>query len=222
MNDTLFEATPDYPESVLISIYNAYPRKLGRPGALKRIREALDRICAGEIDGAARTQGQAIEFLRLKTEQFRREVGGREAKRIPHATTWFNQSRYLRPAIEGCELPRRLESCIEILGEYPTMPSADVIGTDPHAFLPALAAIDRALARMEAIRPYTKPERRLKSRTEIYAMAVKTWPESDLRYIPNPVKWYLECQYDQPESMWTRKPVNGFEQEREQLSQLLN
>jgi hypothetical protein len=64
----LFEAPPTYPESVLLSIYNAYPRRTGRPAALKRIAEALDRICQGEIDGSPRTQRRSRRHKQRRGE----------------------------------------------------------------------------------------------------------------------------------------------------------
>ncbi len=36
----LFALPAPYPESVLLSIYNAYPRRTGRPAALKQWSEA--------------------------------------------------------------------------------------------------------------------------------------------------------------------------------------
>ena len=221
----LFAAPPTYPESVLLSIYNAYPRRTGRPAALKRIREALDRICDGEIDGSQRTQAEAIEFLRMKTGEARRLMGAREQKFIPHFATFLHQRRYLRPVNPDELLPTRLEAAIEILAEYPTMPAVKQIKDNLPAFTPALNAIDKALAAMEkkleSHHTYCLAQnaaRRLKSRTELYAMAVKeTWPIEDLKFVPNPVKWYSESRFDQNESAWRRQPANGYEQERDQL-----
>jgi hypothetical protein len=220
----LFAAPPNYPESVLLSIYNAYPRRTGRPAALKRIAEALDRICQGEIDGSPRTQAEAIEFLRVKTEEARRQMGARIQKNIPHPTTFYHQSRYLRPVNPDELLPSRLEAAVEILAEYPTMPDVRQIRDNLPAFTPALNAIDKALAAMEkkleSHHTYLLAKniaRRLKSRTELYAMAVKQWPAEDLKFVPNPIKWYAESRFYQNEQQWQRKPTNGYEQERDQL-----
>jgi hypothetical protein len=213
----LFEAPPTYPESVLLSIYNAYPRRTGRPAALKRIAEALDRICQGEIDGSPRTQAEAIEFLRVKTEEARRQMGAREAKFIPHFATFLHQRRYLRPEVAtAIAQPKRLQACIDILSEYP-MIKRRTVSDEPQTFMTALMAIDKALEQMEQRQPPVNCVRRLKSRTEIYAMAVKQWPVEDLKFVPNPVKWFSEARYEQPEQSWQRKPVNGYEQERDQL-----
>ena len=225
----LFADSADYPESVLLSIYNAYPRRTGRPMALKRIREALDRICQGEIDGSPRIQAEAIEFLRVKTEEARRQMGSREQKFIPHMATWLHQRRYLRPSIAADEvMPMRLVECIWILSVYPKMPSVGNIRDNVSAFLPALAAIDKAIEAMEhRLINYTLAERkqhaarRLQSRTELYAMAVKQWPVEDLKFVPNPAKWFNEARYDQPEQSWQRQSVNDYVQERDQLSRIL-
>lgn len=239
MTDLLFdELTPTYPEAVLLSIYSAYPRKCNRKEALKRIREALDRICAGEIDGDKRTPQEAITFLRGKTDGARVEMGGREKNFIPHMTTWLHQSRYLRSAA-AVELPARMSACIRILALYPKMPEARVIAGQVQTFLPALAAIDKALERMECAMHKPKDdgsfvygimshavnvnvERRLESRTELYAMAVKQWPVEDLQFVPNPKKWFDEARYDHDEQSWQRRAVNGFDQERQQLERVIN
>ncbi len=221
----LFDAPPAFPEPVLLSIYNQYPRKDGRPAALKRINEALDRICQGEIDGHPRTTAEAIEFLRQKVEEARRLMGSRQKKFIPLMSTWVHQSRYLRPELaQVVERPKRMEACIAILAEYPLIIDAKQIVELLPAHLPALNAIDKALEVMEGrLLGFTQADkaihaaRRLRSRTELYAMAVKQWPVEDLKYVPNPVKWFSEARYEQPESSWQRKPVNGFEQERQQL-----
>lgn len=221
----LFAPPPTYPDSVLLSIYNAYPRRTGRPAALKRIREALDRICQGEIDGAPRTQAEAIEFLRVKTEEARRQMGARLQKHIPHPATFYHQSRYLRPELAtAVEQPKRLNECIEILAEYPTV----LAPFDPENYMPALMAIDKALEVME-LRLVNYDQhgrkihaiRRLKARTELYAAAVKQWPVEDLKFVPSPVKFYSEARYDQPSESWERKPARSYIQEREQLARIL-
>jgi hypothetical protein len=223
----LFAAPQPYPESVLLSIYNAYPRKTGRPAALKRTAEALDRICQGEIDGSPRTQAEAIEFLRVKVEEARRQMGAREQKFIPHMATWLNGRRYLRLELAAIEKPKQLEVCAEILCLYPTSPKLLDIYANLDAFMPALAAIDKALDRIGAqewnqMAIPQSPIRYLEARTRTYAMAVKQWPVEDLKYVPNPVKWFGEARYEQPEQSWQRQPVNDYISEREQLSRVLN
>ncbi len=221
----LFDTAPTWPEPLLLSIYALYPRRESRKQALVRIAESLTRICEGEIDGKPRTQEEAVAFLRIKTEEARRQMYGRLSQHIPMATTWFHQSRYLRPVIEDCDLPKRLDSCIKILSIYPNQPSAEAIGQDPQAFAPALCAIDKALERMEKKILYVGPEnhaRRLASRTELYAAAVKEWPSEELKFVPSPKRWYEEYRYEQSEATWQRKPANGYQSERDQLQRLVN
>jgi hypothetical protein len=225
----LFAPPPTYPESVLLSIYNAYPRKTGRPAALKRINEALNRICQGEIDGSPRTQAEAIEFLRVKTEEARRQMGARIQKNIPHPATFYNGRRYLRPELTAIVAqPKRMQACIEILAEYPNIDRHALIDSTD-VYLPALNAIDKALERMEkkleSQHTYCLAQnaaRRLKSRTELYAMAVKQWPVEDLKYVPNPVKWYSESRFEQNEQSWQRQPTNDYVSERQQLGRVLD
>lgn len=230
----LFSAPLDYPESVLLSLYNAYPRKTGRPMALKRIREALDRICQGEIDGQPRTQAEAIEFLRVKTEEARRQLGAREQKFIPHFATFLHQRRYLRPELAVNEvLPMRLVECIWILSVYPNMPSVGNIRSNVNAFLPALTAIEKALEKvrgnpecsMFAMLENTKDGQAsayLSSRTRLYAMAVKQWPVEDLKFVPNPTKWFSESRFDQDERTWQRQPASDYVQGRQQLGRVFD
>lgn len=224
MTDTLFPLTPECPASVLLSIYNLYPRKCNRKEALKRISEALDRICAGEIDGNPRTQAEAIAYLRLRTEWIRREMFGREEKFIPHATTFYHQQRYLRPALDPKDMPTRLESAVRILARYPKMPDEKIITKDIMAFMQALITIDRALDVLEHKGARQTPdfcEGYLSGRTRTYASCVAQWPAQDLQFVPSPVKWFGEQRYEHPESSWTRKPANGFSQERDQLKRLI-
>lgn len=61
-------------------IYAGYPRKVGKPAALKAIKTALKKLPFAELqkaveDYAATTKGKAPEF-------------------IPHPATWFNQDRW--------------------------------------------------------------------------------------------------------------------------------
>jgi hypothetical protein len=60
-------------------IYEAYPRKVARPSALRAIRRALANC--------------SFEFLRERTELFARTYDG-PIHYIPYPSTWFNQERY--------------------------------------------------------------------------------------------------------------------------------
>jgi len=226
----LFDTAPTWPEPLLLSIYALYPRKTGRPAAFKRITEALDRICAGEIDGSPRTPAEAIEFLRGKVDEARVQMGGREQKFIPHMTTWLHQRRYLRVTLaQAAEMPKRLKACVRVLANYPKMPGLNVLSDRVEAFLPALKAIDKALERIEE-NPlkagYSKQEAGaeayLTARTALYRDAVSTWPVNELQFVPAPARFYDELRYDHDEAAWGRRFLNGYQAEREQLQRLVN
>ena len=199
--------------AALMSVYVAYPNKQDRKTSLKRIEEALNRICDGEIDGQPRTQQQALEWLRQKTEEARVGYYGRERKWIPHSTTWYNQSRYLRPEIKDETLPEQLEACINILSCYPKMPGQPAIRANIQSFLPALHSIDRALR--------TVPMAELTARTKLYRKCVEEWPREELKYVPGAKRWYDESRWQQDESLWQRKPVGGYQDERSQIARIL-
>ena len=61
-------------------VYKTYPRKVGKPTALKSIAKALR-----DIDK---------DVLLEKTELFALSVMDTEKQFIPHPATWFNQERY--------------------------------------------------------------------------------------------------------------------------------
>ena len=215
-----------WPEPVLLSIYNAFPRRTGRPRALVEIAAALDRISQGEIDGRPRTPEEAIAFLREKTDEARAELVVREKKFIPHPATFFHQSRYLRTKKQQ-ELPARLEECIAILSLYPKMPAPTAIRAGLETFLPALMAIDRVIERavnQEQAEEYRQLSEAnwivfLKDRTALYAACVSTWQPQELQFVPNPKRWYEEARFEQPEQQWTR---NSYSAERDQIRKLLS
>lgn len=70
-------------------IYNAYPRKVGKPAALKAIRRAMEK----EVK-AGKDMYIALDFLLEKTEEYAIQRAGEDAKFTPHPATWFNQERY--------------------------------------------------------------------------------------------------------------------------------
>lgn len=67
-------------DGIAEEIYNAYPRKVGRPNALKAIRRAL-----------IEKRGEA---LLEATKRFSEERRGQDATFTPHPATWFGQKRY--------------------------------------------------------------------------------------------------------------------------------
>jgi hypothetical protein len=48
--------------------------------------------------------------------------------------------------------------------------------------------------------------------TQNFADKVVTWPSTDLRFIPNPVKFYTESQYLKKPEFWERRKENGREE----------
>jgi len=224
----LFPELPIFPVAAVDSIYQAYPRKTQKAVAVVAINRALARICSGEIDGQQRSAAEAITFLRNMAGVFRRECTGKPKEWIPHPSTWMNQSRYLRQPAPQEQLPPRLLDCIAILACYPKMPGEKIIGENPQGFQPALKAINDALERVEKVRMNHHSYRVeavsaewLLGRVQKYAAAVQTWPEADLIYVPNPKRFFEEQRYEQPESSWQRKPINGYESEREQVSRIV-
>lgn len=75
------------------SIYEAYPRKLGRRSALKAIESAFNRLQGGECPDIE--PDHAGSFLLDSARYFARSPGGKKGEFTPHPATWFNQSRYL-------------------------------------------------------------------------------------------------------------------------------
>jgi hypothetical protein len=60
-------------------IYSAYPKKVGKPAALRAIRRALRK--------------HSFEFLLERTQLFAKTCNS-PADFIPHPSTWFNQQRF--------------------------------------------------------------------------------------------------------------------------------
>lgn len=87
---------PSIPEKVLVSIYDVYPRKVGRGAALKRIASAVGRLAGGERDAPMEPIDAARALFAL-TKAYARSPAGKnpDQQYIPHPATWFNESRYL-------------------------------------------------------------------------------------------------------------------------------
>jgi hypothetical protein len=73
------EVTPKVGD-VALSIYEAYPRKVAKPAALKAISRALKGI-------------DAAKLLEL-TQAYAKSQEGADPQYIPHPATWFNQQRF--------------------------------------------------------------------------------------------------------------------------------
>lgn len=78
------------------SIYKAYPRKVGKPGALKAIAKAFERLTSSKGEGEyVFVAEEANTFLIYQAQQFAKSEAGQAGMYTPHPQTWFNQSRYL-------------------------------------------------------------------------------------------------------------------------------
>src|SRR6266481_4415358 len=78
----------------LMSIYAAYPRKIGRRKALLEIDRAIRRLQNGEC-GQKLTYQEATAGLLKATTAFANSPAGQHFPYVPHPTTWFHQGRYL-------------------------------------------------------------------------------------------------------------------------------
>lgn len=65
------------------TIYSAYPRRCGKPAALKAIRAALKTTPFEILLGHTRSYAAAISLWPVADRQF-----------VPHPATWFNQRRW--------------------------------------------------------------------------------------------------------------------------------
>lgn len=61
-------------------IYNHYPRKVGKPAAIKAINKALKKT--------------PVDTLLKLTKAYNKARQGQPALLTPHPATWFNQERY--------------------------------------------------------------------------------------------------------------------------------
>ncbi|MGA7885273.1 MAG: hypothetical protein WCA44_05975 [Acidobacteriaceae bacterium] len=80
------------------AIYEAYPRKVGRAGALKAIQHAVVRLEQGNLRRGPMEVGAARLWLLERTAEYARspdgqkQVGQKDYR--PHPQTWFNTERY--------------------------------------------------------------------------------------------------------------------------------
>jgi len=70
------------------AIYSAYPRKVGKKHALKKITEAL-------ISLHDETGDQNFAYLLDKTRKFAQSPAGKKGEFTPHPSTWYHQGRYM-------------------------------------------------------------------------------------------------------------------------------
>lgn len=71
---------PPPPDEDIEAIYNAYPKKVGKPKALASINKAVEKF------------GHA--FILERTKQYAASTIGADQQFIPNPTTWFNQERF--------------------------------------------------------------------------------------------------------------------------------
>jgi hypothetical protein len=90
---------PTKPKQVLENqaeeIYKHYPRKVGKPAAIKAIISAIAKV-KGDSD-----------FLLKQTKTFAESPAGNLGEFTPHPSTWFNQERYNDDVIEWQRLDVR-------------------------------------------------------------------------------------------------------------------
>ena len=70
------------------AIYSAYPRKVGKKAALRKIQEALTSLYAERGDAN-------FSFLIERTRMFAKSPAGKKGEFTPHPSTWYHQGRYL-------------------------------------------------------------------------------------------------------------------------------
>jgi uncharacterized protein YdaU (DUF1376 family) len=71
------------------AIYQAYPRKVGKQGALKAIGRAVQRLHASGMP-----MREAQEFLWKTVSTYAKSPAGNDGTFTPHPATWFNDGRY--------------------------------------------------------------------------------------------------------------------------------
>jgi hypothetical protein len=79
-------------------IYQAYPRKVGKEAAIRKIKKAVERLVKGNGTMPPMDEYAARRFLCKKTMEYARSPSGGEPlgekDYRPHPSTWFNQGRY--------------------------------------------------------------------------------------------------------------------------------
>ena len=77
-----------------MTIYDCYPRKVGKRKALVEIERAIRRLMGGEF-GPRLSMAEAVDGLLKSTALYARSPAGNRESFTPHPSTWFHQSRYL-------------------------------------------------------------------------------------------------------------------------------
>lgn len=71
-------------EKLTLTLYEKFPKHVGRGAALKAIRRAQEKV--------------EFEVLLVAVEKFAASCRGKDPQFIPHPATWFNQERWLDEA----------------------------------------------------------------------------------------------------------------------------
>ena len=208
--DDLLPIVELYPEPAIEAIRRGFP--FPRNAKLERIavRKALDRLVQGET-GKVLTPEIAMAYLLQRVSIAKAIFATREKKFCPHLCTWLNQRRYLTIDSIAQETPKNLEDAISVLECYPTITTVDV---DAH--MPILKVIDQHIEYWRATHGAAAASY-LRQRTHRYAEIVARWPEGELQFVPNPLRWFTERRYEQDDRLWQRTPKAGFESERSRL-----
>lgn len=74
-------------DGVCESIYQAYPRRVGRRAALQAIGKAIARLNGKQADPG--------QWLAGRVAAYAKAVDGKDKQYIPHPSTWFGQERYM-------------------------------------------------------------------------------------------------------------------------------
>jgi hypothetical protein len=78
-----------FTDADLERIYAAYPKKAGKPSALKAIAKAL-----GKISSRADPPADPVEWLLARVTAYAAERAGQDARFTKHPQGWFNDERY--------------------------------------------------------------------------------------------------------------------------------
>ena len=79
-----------FASSDIESIYQEYPRKVGKGEALKAIQKALETIDADD----------PVTSLRARVIEFAESPAGHKGEFVPYPAKWFSKKRYLDDAKE--------------------------------------------------------------------------------------------------------------------------
>ena len=74
------ESTTESNQWDIEAVYEAYPKKVGKPKALISIQKAVEK--------------HGYSLVLDRTKQYARAVTDKESQYIPHPATWFNQERF--------------------------------------------------------------------------------------------------------------------------------